>query len=147
MAVRNRARGLTAGASVRGVNAVGGRPGREFSGGVVTSLSVVRSMLSRHVRLVTIPARALAMSAQSAAAGIESTRVKGTTASTARTKDRMAILHGGPTPAQDTAPASSGKSRQRSFTCGWRHRSNLLLPNNEGVGAIAVVARHHSSTR
>src|SRR2546426_7517473 len=111
MAVRNGASGDTACASVRGVNAFGGRPGRELSGGVVASLRVVRSALSTHVRSVTTPARALAISAQSAAAGVGSARVTRTTASMARTKDRMAILHGGPTPAQDTAPTSSGKSR------------------------------------
>src|SRR5256886_10007667 len=48
-----------------------------------------------------------------------------TTLFRSRTKDRMAILHGGPTPAQDTAPASSGKSRQRSFTCGDRKSTRL----------------------
>src|SRR5262249_45295059 len=113
IAVRNGASGDTAWASVRGVNAFGGKTGRELSGGVVASLRGVRSVLSRHERSVTIPVSAFVIAAQSAAADDESARVKRTAASRARTKDRLAILHGGPPPAQDTAPASSGKSSKR----------------------------------
>jgi hypothetical protein len=41
-------------ASVLGVKAPGGRPGSELSGGVVRSLAVVKSLLTKHLTSATI---------------------------------------------------------------------------------------------